>query len=94
MNDADPELIDHYWSRVELLAIEAESGEFISSELKQIIADAVEAFANEGRLESHLQTFISDLFNARDAYREQRPAYASVFARAALLASNNANEVA
>ncbi len=88
MPGVNGELVDHYWARVEMLALEAESGEFVSSELKQIVDDAVEAFSNSGQFDALMATFVGDLFAARDAYREQRPAFASIFARAAMLASN------
>lgn len=94
MSDANGELVDHYWARVELLAMEAEGGEYVSTELQRIIEDATEAFSLAGAFESLQQIFVSDLFAARDAYREQRPAYASIFARAALLASNESPQTA
>lgn len=94
MGEVDVEVVDHYWSRVELLAIEAESGEYVASDLARVVEEAIDAFAATSNARAQLEALISDLQVTADAYREQRPSYAAIFSRAALIAMNPSAELA
>lgn len=94
MSDLNAELVDHYWARIDLLALEAEAGDDVAFELAGVIEDAIDAFADAANPAFQLESLIGDLQITADAYREERPAYAAVFSRAALLATNSSIEPA
>lgn len=86
MDDMQQQVVDHFWSRVELLALEAESGEHVTPELASVVSDALESFAETGYPSSHRDGFVRQLVATAETYREASPPYATMFSRAALLA--------
>jgi hypothetical protein len=85
MVDLQQQVLDHFWSRVELLALEAESGEHVTTELAGVVSDALESFAETGYPSSHRDGFVRKLVETAEAFREASPSYATMFSRAALL---------
>lgn len=86
MGDLQQDVVDHFWSRIELLALEAESGEHVTTDLAEVVSAALDSFAETGFPSTHRDGFVRQLVATAETFREASPPYATMFSKAALLA--------
>lgn len=89
MSDLDLAVVDRYWSRFDEIATDAETGSDVSSDLDELVEGFIEHFAQAEDGRSQLEMMVRDLQLNAEAFREERPSYASVLARAAVKATRS-----
>jgi hypothetical protein len=87
MSEIDLQLVDRYWARFDEVATDAETGSDVSADLDELIEALIDHLSplDDGR--TQLETMVRDLQLNAEAFREDRPAYASVLSRASVKAT-------
>lgn len=87
MSEIDLALVDRYWSRFDEVATDAETGSDVSVDLDELVEAVIDHFVQLEDGRTPLETMVRDLQLNAEAFREDRPAYASVLSRAAVKAT-------
>jgi len=87
MGEIDLELVDRYWARFDEVATDAETGSDVSADIDELIEAVIEHLSQHDEGRAQLETMVRDLQLNAEAFRDDRPAYASVLARAAVKAT-------
>ncbi len=81
------DVVDRCWRLIGQLGVEAENGADVGKALEITVMAAIELCAVNDEASTQLATMVNDLHLTAEAFREQRPVYALVLWRAAMLAT-------
>lgn len=87
MREMASELVSQYLARVNHLAVKAQDGADITTDLGTTVSEAIDHFAGVYNPAAQLDGFIGQLKTGAELHREISPAYAEALCQAAVMAS-------